>query len=88
VPGRWGWHESARVDRPWETTGGPQDRRKALKGEAQERGKLKKAFEGGRADTVERVVKPCGRDFWKAWHGFSNARRELGEKKGSSVWTC
>jgi regulator of extracellular matrix RemA (YlzA/DUF370 family) len=31
---------------------------KALKGEAQERGKLKEAFLGRKADTVERVAKP------------------------------
>jgi len=38
--------------------GGPQGRRKALEGEAQERGKLKEASEDGRADAVERVAKP------------------------------
>jgi ribosomal protein S25 len=36
----------------------PRKREKALKREAQERGKLKKASEGEKADTVQRVAKP------------------------------
>lgn len=58
VPSPRDWRESARTDHAWETARGPQGRRKALEGEAQERGELKEASEGGRADTVERVVKP------------------------------
>lgn len=36
---------------------------KALKGETQERWKLKEAFKVRRADTAERVAKPRERDF-------------------------
>jgi regulator of extracellular matrix RemA (YlzA/DUF370 family) len=36
----------------------PSNGSKALKGEAQERGKLKEAFLGRKANTVERVAKP------------------------------
>jgi hypothetical protein len=46
---------------------------KALKGEAHERGKLRKASLGRRADAVERVAKPCGRGFREAWPRFSDA---------------
>jgi len=47
VSGRTVWRKSARADHPRETAGGPQGRRKALKGKAQERGKLKEASGGG-----------------------------------------
>jgi hypothetical protein len=36
-------------------------RRKALKGKAQERWELKEALEGAKAQSAERVAKPCGR---------------------------
>jgi hypothetical protein len=37
---------------------------KALKGETQERWKLKEASKVRRADTAERVAKPRERNFW------------------------
>jgi hypothetical protein len=58
MPGRRVWQENVRADRPRETEDGPWGRNKALKSEAQERGELKDASEGGRADTAERVAKP------------------------------
>jgi hypothetical protein len=41
-----------------ETTFRSSERRKALKGEAQERGELKEASRGGRTKATERVAKP------------------------------
>jgi hypothetical protein len=58
MPSRSVWQGNARADRSRETAAGPRGRSKALKSEAQERGKLKEAFEGRRADTAERVAKP------------------------------
>jgi hypothetical protein len=52
------WYESARAEHLRETIDGPQDRRKALKSEAQERWRLKEATKGKRANTIERVAKP------------------------------
>jgi hypothetical protein len=45
----------------------PRDRRKALESEAQERGGLKMAPEGRRAEAVKRVAKPWRRNFRAAW---------------------
>lgn len=87
-PSRRVWRKSVGAELLWETMGAPRGRRKALKGEAQERGKLKKASESRGADTAEGVAKPRGRGFWRAWHGLPDAWREPGEKKGSSVGTC
>jgi hypothetical protein len=51
-----------------------QDWKKALKGEAHECGELKEASTGRKPNTVERVAKPCGRDFWKTWQRLPNDR--------------
>jgi hypothetical protein len=58
VPGRRVWQESVGAEGPGETPCRPGSRKEALKGEAQERGELKRVPEGGRADTVKRVAKP------------------------------
>jgi hypothetical protein len=62
--------------------------RKALKGEAQERYKLKQACQGQRrADTAERVAKPCVRDFLETGHVSKTLGGEpLGAKKGALTW--
>jgi hypothetical protein len=88
MPSRRVWQENVGADRSRETASGPEGRKKALKSEAQERGKLKDASEDRGADTAERVAKPWGWGFWKAWHGLSNVRFRPDEKKGSPVSTC
>jgi hypothetical protein len=52
-------------------------RDKALKSEAQECGELRKASSGRRANTAERVAKPCERGFQEAWQGFLDARPKV-----------
>lgn len=64
----------------WETMYGPRYRRKALKSEAQERGKLKDASEGEGTDAAERVAKPCERYLWRARQRPSNAWQTPAQK--------
>jgi hypothetical protein len=49
---------SARAEGEVETPFRPRGRRKALKGEAHERGELKEASRGGTTEVTERVAKP------------------------------
>jgi hypothetical protein len=58
MSGRSVWQENAGAEGSRETLSPLRSRKKALKSEAQERGRLKDAFEDERAYTVKRVAKP------------------------------
>jgi len=58
LPSRAVWQGSVRAEGPRETVFPLRERKKALKSEAQERGRLKKASEDRGADAAKRVAKP------------------------------
>lgn len=78
--GRWGLTRKRRSGEvggnPFRVTGG----RKALKGEAHERWRLKDASKDRRVHAVERVAKPYGRNLLGAWQSSQDASKEA--KKG------
>jgi hypothetical protein len=62
-------------------------RRKALKGEPQERRELKEALGGwGRREAIERVAKPCGWNFRDSWQRVPDTLSSRGsEQKGAPI---
>jgi hypothetical protein len=82
VPGRSVWQESAGADVPRETGVEPRGRKKALKREAHERGKLKQASVGRGADAAKRVAKPCRRNFRTVRQGRQDAWPQAERTKG------
>jgi hypothetical protein len=78
----WG---SAGAERGRETFLRSSGRRKALKGEAQERWELKEALEGAKAQSAERVAKPCGRRLRETGHVSRTPHQTVGRTKGRSL---